>query len=76
MCDDQACWVLYCDLVCLNYDGNLLDACATALVAALGNGIIVFTCVLSIIIICFTLNVYLLPSVEQFHKTCSQKPLS
>ncbi|XP_075448201.1 exosome complex component RRP43 isoform X1 [Ascaphus truei] len=30
-------WVLYCDLICLNYDGNLLDACTCALVAALKN---------------------------------------
>jgi len=34
----QHCWVLYCDLVCLNYDGNLLDTCVTALTAALRNG--------------------------------------
>ncbi|XP_053312317.1 exosome complex component RRP43 [Spea bombifrons] len=30
-------WVLYCDLMCLDYDGNLLDACTCALVAALKN---------------------------------------
>ncbi|CAH2225042.1 exosome complex component RRP43 [Pelobates cultripes] len=30
-------WVLYCDLICLDYDGNLLDACVCALVAALKN---------------------------------------
>ncbi|KAG8452758.1 hypothetical protein GDO86_004521 [Hymenochirus boettgeri] len=30
-------WVLYCDLICLDYDGNLLDACTCALVAALKN---------------------------------------
>ncbi|KAG9491958.1 hypothetical protein GDO78_000457 [Eleutherodactylus coqui] len=30
-------WVLYCDLICLDYDGNLLDACVCALVAALRN---------------------------------------
>lgn len=30
-------WVLYCDLVCLDYDGNLLDACIIALLAALKN---------------------------------------
>ena len=34
----QHCWVLYCDLICVNYDGNLLDACVTALTAALRNG--------------------------------------
>ncbi|NP_001088781.1 uncharacterized protein LOC496046 [Xenopus laevis] len=30
-------WVLYCDLICLDYDGNLLDTCTCALVAALQN---------------------------------------
>ncbi|XP_060598391.1 exosome complex component RRP43-like [Ruditapes philippinarum] len=27
-------WVLYCDLVCLNYDGYVTDACVLALLAA------------------------------------------
>nr|CAH0100483.1 unnamed protein product [Daphnia galeata] len=30
-------WVLYCDLLCINLDGSLLDACVMALVAALKN---------------------------------------
>ncbi|XP_023570796.1 exosome complex component RRP43 isoform X3 [Octodon degus] len=30
-------WVLYCDLICLDYDGNILDACTFALLAALKN---------------------------------------
>uniref|UniRef100_UPI00358E7884 exosome complex component RRP43 n=1 Tax=Myxine glutinosa TaxID=7769 RepID=UPI00358E7884 len=30
-------WVLYCDLECLDYDGNVLDACSIALLAALRN---------------------------------------
>ncbi|XP_078457000.1 exosome complex component RRP43 isoform X1 [Lampetra planeri] len=30
-------WVLYCDLMCLDYDGNILDACSIALLAALQN---------------------------------------
>ncbi|XP_038617545.1 exosome complex component RRP43 [Tachyglossus aculeatus] len=30
-------WVLYCDLICLDYDGNILDACTIALLAALKN---------------------------------------
>ncbi|XP_032878127.1 exosome complex component RRP43 [Amblyraja radiata] len=30
-------WVVYCDLMCLDYDGNLLDVCVTALLAALKN---------------------------------------
>ncbi|XP_054442546.1 exosome complex component RRP43 [Pteronotus mesoamericanus] len=30
-------WVLYCDLICLDYDGNVLDACTFALLAALNN---------------------------------------
>ncbi|KAM8835654.1 exosome complex component RRP43 [Synchiropus picturatus] len=33
----KLCWVLYCDLVCLDHDGNLLDACVIALLAALKN---------------------------------------
>ncbi|XP_009957260.1 PREDICTED: exosome complex component RRP43, partial [Leptosomus discolor] len=28
-------WVLYCDIICLDYDGNILDASAFALLAAL-----------------------------------------
>uniref|UniRef100_A0A3B3DJ70 Ribosomal RNA-processing protein 43 n=1 Tax=Oryzias melastigma TaxID=30732 RepID=A0A3B3DJ70_ORYME len=33
----QLCWVLYCDIMCLDYDGNILDACIIALLAALKN---------------------------------------
>lgn len=36
-CCLQLCWVLYCDIMCLDYDGNLLDACVTSLLAALKN---------------------------------------
>ncbi|XP_071453190.1 exosome complex component RRP43-like [Hetaerina americana] len=32
---DKIAWVLYCDLICLNYDGSILDACLLALMAAL-----------------------------------------
>ncbi|KAL4690786.1 hypothetical protein H8959_013747 [Pygathrix nigripes] len=32
-------WVLYCDLICLDYDGNILDACTFALLAALKNAL-------------------------------------
>ena len=31
-------WILYCDLMCLNYDGNIIDASVTALCASLQNG--------------------------------------
>lgn len=34
---DKLSWVLYCDLICINYDGNLLDTCVLALLAALQN---------------------------------------
>nr|XP_039258165.1 exosome complex component RRP43-like [Styela clava] len=34
---DKLVWVLYCDVVCVSYDGNLNDACIMALVAALEN---------------------------------------
>ncbi|XP_058483342.1 exosome complex component RRP43 [Solea solea] len=39
LCIDRGklCWVLYCDIMCLDYDGNLLDACIVALLAALKN---------------------------------------
>ncbi|XP_029458590.1 exosome complex component RRP43 isoform X1 [Rhinatrema bivittatum] len=30
-------WVLYCDIICLDYDGNILDACTCALLGALKN---------------------------------------
>ncbi|KAK1146613.1 exosome complex component RRP43-like [Acipenser oxyrinchus oxyrinchus] len=30
-------WVLYCDIMCLDYDGNILDACTIALLGALKN---------------------------------------
>ncbi|XP_076129678.1 exosome complex component RRP43 [Alosa pseudoharengus] len=34
---EKLCWVLYCDIMCLDYDGNLLDSCIVALLAALKN---------------------------------------
>lgn len=34
----SACWVLYADILCLNYDGNVFDAALIALIAALQNG--------------------------------------
>ncbi|TRY90950.1 hypothetical protein DNTS_022187 [Danionella cerebrum] len=39
LCIENAklCWVLYCDMMCLDYDGNLLDSCIIALLAALKN---------------------------------------
>uniref|UniRef100_A0A2D4KEH7 Ribosomal RNA-processing protein 43 n=1 Tax=Micrurus paraensis TaxID=1970185 RepID=A0A2D4KEH7_9SAUR len=35
--DGKIVWVLYCDVICLDYDGNLLDACMCAFLAALKN---------------------------------------
>ncbi|XP_013175111.1 PREDICTED: exosome complex component RRP43-like [Papilio xuthus] len=32
---DKLAWVLYCDIVCLDNDGNVVDACITALTASL-----------------------------------------
>ncbi|CAB3373448.1 Hypothetical predicted protein [Cloeon dipterum] len=32
---DKLAWVLYCDLICLDHDGSVLDACVAALVSAL-----------------------------------------
>uniref|UniRef100_A0A2I4ATB2 Exosome complex component RRP43 n=1 Tax=Austrofundulus limnaeus TaxID=52670 RepID=A0A2I4ATB2_AUSLI len=39
LCVDRGklCWVLYCDIMCLDYDGNILDASVIALLAALRN---------------------------------------
>ncbi|XP_071512732.1 exosome complex component RRP43-like isoform X2 [Panulirus ornatus] len=34
---NKVAWCLYCDVVCLNYDGNLYDAALIALMAALQN---------------------------------------
>ena len=30
-------WCLFCDVVCLNYDGNILDAALISFIAALQN---------------------------------------
>jgi exosome complex component RRP43 len=35
---NKAVWVLYADIVCLNYDGSILDAVLLSLMAALLNG--------------------------------------
>ena len=32
---DKLAWVLYCDMVCVDYDGSVIDACIGALMAAL-----------------------------------------
>ena len=34
----QLAWVIYVDLLCLDYDGNVLDACVIAMLAALRSG--------------------------------------
>jgi exosome complex RNA-binding protein Rrp42 (RNase PH superfamily) len=31
-------WYLYVDMYCLDYDGNVFDACLIALLSALANG--------------------------------------
>lgn len=36
--EGSAVWVLYADLVCVNYDGNIFDACVIGLMTALSNG--------------------------------------
>ncbi|XP_072040449.1 exosome complex component RRP43-like [Amphiura filiformis] len=35
--EEKLCWVLFCDMMCLDYDGNIADACMIALIAALKN---------------------------------------
>ncbi|RUS76657.1 hypothetical protein EGW08_015587 [Elysia chlorotica] len=37
ICPGKLSWVLHIDLVCLDYDGNVMDACTLALVSALKN---------------------------------------
>jgi len=36
--EKKAVWVLFADIVCVNYDGNVFDACVIALITALMNG--------------------------------------
>ncbi|XP_014210525.1 exosome complex component RRP43 [Copidosoma floridanum] len=35
ICKDKLVWVLYCDLICVDYDGSVVDACIGVLMAAL-----------------------------------------
>ncbi|XP_032684665.1 exosome complex component RRP43-like [Odontomachus brunneus] len=35
ICKRKLVWVLYCDMLCLNYNGSVIDACTGALIAAL-----------------------------------------
>ncbi|XP_047370891.1 exosome complex component RRP43-like isoform X2 [Vespa velutina] len=35
ICEAKLVWVLYCDLLCINYDGAVVDACTGALATAL-----------------------------------------
>ncbi|KOC68332.1 Exosome complex component RRP43, partial [Habropoda laboriosa] len=37
VCKGKLVWVLYCDLVCINYDGSVIDACIGALTATLNT---------------------------------------
>jgi exosome complex component RRP43 len=36
--EGESAWTLYADIVCLDYDGSVADACLLALVAALKDG--------------------------------------
>lgn len=35
ICKNKLIWVLYCDILCLNYNGSIVDACIGAVIAAL-----------------------------------------
>jgi len=35
ICKNKLVWVLYCDILCLNYNGSVIDACIGAMIAAL-----------------------------------------
>jgi len=43
----NSCWVVYADIMCLDYDGNVMDAALLALVSALGSLTIPATTTLS-----------------------------
>lgn len=35
ICKNKLVWVLYCDILCLNFNGSVIDACIGAVIAAL-----------------------------------------
>ncbi|XP_070154846.1 exosome complex component RRP43 isoform X2 [Polyergus mexicanus] len=35
ICKNKLVWVLYCDILCLNFNGSVIDACIGAIIAAL-----------------------------------------
>lgn len=35
ICSDKLAWCLYVDLICLDYDGSIIDACLISLIGAL-----------------------------------------
>lgn len=39
---DKLSWVLYCDMVCLDYDGSVVDACLITLMSSLKTCMIIF----------------------------------
>jgi len=63
-------WVVYADILCMSHDGNLLDACMTALYAALKN-----TQLPQIIVNEETKDIEYVPYSE-FPLTLSSKPVS
>ncbi len=38
---DKLVWTLYCDIICLNYDGAIADACFVSLIGSMLTGILV-----------------------------------
>lgn len=36
--NDKLAWVIYCDLICLDHDGGIIDACVAVMSAALRTG--------------------------------------
>lgn len=56
---DQLVWVLYCDLVCLNHDGALTDACVIAMISALKTGSFIVFVPVSIRFLIFFISVSL-----------------
>lgn len=40
---DKLAWCLYVDMVCIDYDGSIIDACLVALTTAMHTGINIFS---------------------------------
>jgi len=51
-------WYLYVDIYCLDYDGNVFDACLIALLAALADGLFFFLLYNSLLSLLLTIIIF------------------